>query len=269
MSKIYNLLNYEEPEVKWYAKPSMPLAKVLIIETHENGVYLYHYAKNGEFAGDTLHETIEEAKEQAEFAYGDALTNWQPFPEKESDPLAYILKDKYTFIRYPDKGYMVILFIINNGELANIHPLFTMFNSVDEASLYIQGMLQDLKQKGENVEVADIASLLSLKLLTNIILEKGYLEKHNERLSSSQRSSLFIPLIKKSIFHKILVMQDKDDKDQTKIITPLELGYDLDKALRSISFNGIKLDNKDKEAGLYDIESFKKLYWKTGIIEEL
>ncbi|MFO1187379.1 MAG: hypothetical protein U1E87_07995 [Alphaproteobacteria bacterium] len=39
-------------------------------------MFLYRIAKDREFAGDTWRETIEEAKEQAQFEYGDAVSEW-------------------------------------------------------------------------------------------------------------------------------------------------------------------------------------------------
>ena len=142
MKRLYNILNYDEPEIKWYAKPSMPLAKVLTIEEHAGSIYLYRYSKNGAPAGDTLHESLKDAKNQAEFEYEDALSEWKVIPDNESDPMKFVLKDSYTYINYPRQGFLVILFVLHEGKLASIHPLFEFFQSIDEAAKYVKLMIE-------------------------------------------------------------------------------------------------------------------------------
>ncbi|MFA5794244.1 MAG: hypothetical protein WC980_04170 [Candidatus Brocadiia bacterium] len=55
----------------------MPPAKWVVIEkSDKDGFYLFRYDEKGEFAGDTLHDTIEKAKEQADFEYEIKESNW-------------------------------------------------------------------------------------------------------------------------------------------------------------------------------------------------
>lgn len=49
------------------------------------------YTAEGEFAGDTWHMDLDEAKDQASFEYGDAVQECQELPEEIDDPLAYVL----------------------------------------------------------------------------------------------------------------------------------------------------------------------------------
>jgi len=58
----------------------MPLARILLFVPEEEGYGLYRYAADGEFAGDTWHETEREALEYASWAYGSALSQWKPIP---------------------------------------------------------------------------------------------------------------------------------------------------------------------------------------------
>ena len=57
-----------------------PAAQVEI-EQGESGFYLLRYDSGGEFAGDTWHETIEEAKEQAKYEYEIPFDAWESVEE--------------------------------------------------------------------------------------------------------------------------------------------------------------------------------------------
>lgn len=169
--------------------------------------------------------------------------------------------------QYPEKGFLVILFVLNNGQIANIHPLYNFFDSPESASAYIEWMLRDIREKGEDVEVADVVSLIQLKLSKNISLEKSFIEKNNAIVSSSERASLFLPLIKKEMSDKILVIDNDNRQDKQHeyiILAPLNVEVSLDDAMQKVKFNDIKVIGKDRKFGLYDILAFKKLYWRTG-----
>jgi hypothetical protein len=60
----------------------MPWARVVLLEEEEPGgsATLWRWDANGEFAGDTWHESVEDAMGQAEFEYGVALGAWRPVP---------------------------------------------------------------------------------------------------------------------------------------------------------------------------------------------
>ena len=71
----------------------LPLADVLLLESSEDsGVMLYRYTTQGESAGDTWHETIADAKEQAIFEYRDAVGQWFEVPPDVSDAHAYAVR---------------------------------------------------------------------------------------------------------------------------------------------------------------------------------
>src|SRR5438132_9574654 len=46
-------------------------------DSESRGWLLVRYTLDGTFAGDTWHETIDDAKNQAAFEYGDAVGDWQ------------------------------------------------------------------------------------------------------------------------------------------------------------------------------------------------
>ena len=60
----------------------LPRPDLLLIETWSQGVYLFRLTAGGEYAGDTWHESIVEAQQQAEYEYGEALAEWQVVPEE-------------------------------------------------------------------------------------------------------------------------------------------------------------------------------------------
>ena len=71
----------------------LPLADVLLLESSENsGVMLFRYTTQGESAGDTWHETIADAKEQAIFEYRDAVGRWFEVPDEVTDAHAYAVQ---------------------------------------------------------------------------------------------------------------------------------------------------------------------------------
>jgi hypothetical protein len=69
----------------------MPFPEVLLLETEESSFMLYRYTVDGQFCGDTWHQTLEEAKNQAEFEYGRALGPWLLVPEAEADGHEYAI----------------------------------------------------------------------------------------------------------------------------------------------------------------------------------
>jgi len=95
--KLTNRLNSmlpEKPRVKHFlgAHPDLavkgekliplPWPQVLLIEEWPEGFYLFRLTAEGNYAGDTWHQTIAEAKHQAEYEYGELLAEWQAVPER-------------------------------------------------------------------------------------------------------------------------------------------------------------------------------------------
>lgn len=79
----------------------MPAPAVLVIEPDPSGFYLFGYAADGSFAGDTWHEDLEAAQGQATFAYGRYLGRWQEIPSEVEDPAAYALARRKDDERRP------------------------------------------------------------------------------------------------------------------------------------------------------------------------
>jgi hypothetical protein len=69
----------------------MPYPQLAVIEVQGEDVYLLRYTADGEFGGDTWHESIVDAKEQAEHEYEAALGEWHEVPEPVDDPVEYAL----------------------------------------------------------------------------------------------------------------------------------------------------------------------------------
>lgn len=53
-----------------------PPAAFVEIESDGSGFFLMRYDADGEFSGDTWHQSLEEAKEQAHFEFGITNTDW-------------------------------------------------------------------------------------------------------------------------------------------------------------------------------------------------
>jgi hypothetical protein len=72
------------------SRTPMPLPAVLVIDEEPDGCYLLGYAASGEFAGDTWHTSVEDAQEQASFAYGPYLDSWQSMPDGLDNQSAWV-----------------------------------------------------------------------------------------------------------------------------------------------------------------------------------
>jgi hypothetical protein len=66
-------------------------AYVLVIEESEEGTFLYRYDVDGRFVGDTWHETVDEAKDQAEHEYHLNILAWADLPSGITDAVKHAL----------------------------------------------------------------------------------------------------------------------------------------------------------------------------------
>jgi hypothetical protein len=66
-------------------------ASFLVIEDTPDGFFLYRYDRSGECVGDTWHGNEEEAKEQADYEYGDGVSSWTNIPEGVDDVVKFAL----------------------------------------------------------------------------------------------------------------------------------------------------------------------------------
>jgi hypothetical protein len=62
----------------------------LTIELTAEGFYLFRFAEDGVFAGDTLHPSVKEAKDEANYEYGQALGVWLEIPNDASDAVEWL-----------------------------------------------------------------------------------------------------------------------------------------------------------------------------------
>ena len=69
---------------------AMPV--VLVIETRDDGIFLFRYVKDGVLAGDTWHLSVDDAKLQADFEFGDKVGRWSIVPESTEREVEYLLE---------------------------------------------------------------------------------------------------------------------------------------------------------------------------------
>lgn len=53
---------------------------------------LYRYGRNGEFAGDTWHKTVEDAIDQIEFEFNLNRVKWIEIPKDIDDPIEFAIE---------------------------------------------------------------------------------------------------------------------------------------------------------------------------------
>jgi hypothetical protein len=61
----------------------------LIIEETNGESFLLRYTRFKEFGGDTWHQSLQEAKEQATYEFGSSLLGWRELPPGIEDPIGY------------------------------------------------------------------------------------------------------------------------------------------------------------------------------------
>jgi hypothetical protein len=66
-----------------------PRARVVLLAKHPDGWFLYRYSSDGAFAGDTWHQSREDALDQATFEFGVALSTWAGVPD-DVDPFDHV-----------------------------------------------------------------------------------------------------------------------------------------------------------------------------------
>ena len=81
-----------------------PRAVLVVIDSTADGVFLYRYASDGAFAGDTWHPNVEDARGQATYEFDGALGPWRVVPDSAPDPVAYALDSVVAVRRQPDAG---------------------------------------------------------------------------------------------------------------------------------------------------------------------
>jgi len=62
----------------------------LTIELTAEGFYLFRFAEDGVFAGDTLHPSVEEAKDQANYEVRTSTRVWLEIPNDASDAVDWL-----------------------------------------------------------------------------------------------------------------------------------------------------------------------------------
>ena len=63
-----------------------------MLSTRPDGIFLERFDETGAEVGDSWHQSIEEAKEQAREEYGEGVGVWMPVPANEADPVAFGLR---------------------------------------------------------------------------------------------------------------------------------------------------------------------------------
>jgi hypothetical protein len=70
----------------------MEAPALLAIEEKQDGMFLFRFTAKGQVVGDTWHTTLEEAKHQARFEFGELLSDWKSVPAEVEDLVSFGLK---------------------------------------------------------------------------------------------------------------------------------------------------------------------------------
>jgi hypothetical protein len=76
----------------------LPVADVvLVVSEDDSSAMVFRYTAHGEFGGDTFHTSLDDAKEETEAEYDDALLPWEEVPEDVAD--AHVFAVRYALSR--------------------------------------------------------------------------------------------------------------------------------------------------------------------------
>jgi hypothetical protein len=70
----------------------LPIPLIILITTKPDGIFLERFDEAGTEAGDSWHQSLEEAKEQARAEYDESIGVWTPVPDSEEDPVRFGLR---------------------------------------------------------------------------------------------------------------------------------------------------------------------------------
>ena len=71
----------------------MEPAALLVIEHKPDGVFLYRFTADRRCVGDTWHETLDAAKQQAAFEFDHLLSDWKEVPGDLVDAVSFGLAE--------------------------------------------------------------------------------------------------------------------------------------------------------------------------------
>jgi hypothetical protein len=81
----------------------LPVADVVLLVSEDGkSTMVFRYTAHGEFAGDTLHSSIDEAKQETAAEYTEALLPWEEVPSDVGD--AHNFAVRYAHERLNDRG---------------------------------------------------------------------------------------------------------------------------------------------------------------------
>lgn len=66
---------------------------LLLTEQESDGVSLYRFAPDGKIVGDTFHESLDDARAQARFEFGEAISDWKQVPDNVEEPFTFGMKE--------------------------------------------------------------------------------------------------------------------------------------------------------------------------------
>lgn len=71
------------------ARQLLAVPALLLIEQKPDGVFLFRFTADNRCVGDTWHESIDAAKQQATFEFDELLSAWKAVPVDVTDPVAF------------------------------------------------------------------------------------------------------------------------------------------------------------------------------------
>lgn len=81
----------------------LPTPDVVLVTSNGDGAMLFRYTAHGELAGDTPHDTTDDACAQAAEEYGEALSPWMRVPDDIPD--AHVFAVRYAADQLNDRPW--------------------------------------------------------------------------------------------------------------------------------------------------------------------
>lgn len=169
---------------------------------------------------------------------------------------------------FPDKAYLIYIFILHNGQLVALLPLDTIFSDPDTAIEGVKAAISQLDPVSQNMTILEECIIIPMQYQSLFSLKKEYWKKPVLHYSPQVRAKTFLPVIENPLFFSILVTPFVFD-DTTSIwhfsaALPLINPPDTKEIEKFMYQSDHVVEIRAKNAAIYSLENKLRFNWKTG-----
>lgn len=173
---------------------------------------------------------------------------------------------------YPKKAYIATLFLIYQEKI-NIFPLRGITTSLDETASYIKEIVDDFREKTDQIEIPEDCSLIPITFSSLLPLKKEYWDNPTDHYMTEERERLFINLYRNPLMHEMLVTPEYYDEDSDlwylDATLPLKAGTPEPVIEQFMLSSTVQVDYRAKHAAIYTLSEPKRFNWLTKEVSKV